>query len=139
MVTEKQLANLKLRPFTSEQSRDEAATNGRKGGVASGKKRRLKGNLRKIVLAMGKLSAPASLNQQANELLGTDEEYSCNALSVISLYQEAWKGNIAAARMIAQLDGSLAEKPEQGAPRIILKVSSETKERLERAKREGIT
>lgn len=37
-----------LRPFTSEQSRDEAVTNGRKGGKASGTSRRRKKEMRKL-------------------------------------------------------------------------------------------
>lgn len=37
MPSEKSLENLKKHRFTSEQSRDKAAINGRKGGVASGK------------------------------------------------------------------------------------------------------
>lgn len=37
-----------LRPFTSDQSREEAKKNGAKGGIASGKARREKADLRKI-------------------------------------------------------------------------------------------
>ena len=37
-----------LKPFTSDQNREEAAKNGRKGGVASGKARREKADLKKM-------------------------------------------------------------------------------------------
>ena len=39
-----------LNPFTSEQNREEASKNGRKGGVASGVARRRKRDLKKIFL-----------------------------------------------------------------------------------------
>ena len=38
-----------LTPFTSEQSREEAAENGRKGGIASGQARREKKTIQKIL------------------------------------------------------------------------------------------
>lgn len=37
-----------LRPFTSDQSREEAVKNGRKGGIASGKSKNEKANLRAL-------------------------------------------------------------------------------------------
>ena len=44
------MANEKnLTPFTSEQSREEAVENGRKGGIASGKTRREKKTVQKIL------------------------------------------------------------------------------------------
>lgn len=38
-----------LRPFTSDQNREEAAKNGRKGGIANGEARRAKKNLREAM------------------------------------------------------------------------------------------
>ena len=38
-----------LKPFTSEQSREEAAKNGKKGGIASGEKRRERKTLREYL------------------------------------------------------------------------------------------
>ncbi len=46
-----------LRPFTSDQSRDEAAKNGRKGGIASGEARRAKKTLREIMELYGQMPA----------------------------------------------------------------------------------
>jgi hypothetical protein len=47
------MANVKnLIPYTSEQSREEASKNGRKGGEASGKARRAKKNLREALQAL---------------------------------------------------------------------------------------
>ena len=45
----KQDANLAKKPFTSEQSREEAAKNGRKGGIASGKARSFKALARELL------------------------------------------------------------------------------------------
>lgn len=41
-----------LKPFTNEQSREEAAKNGRKGGIASGKARREKKTAREYAIAV---------------------------------------------------------------------------------------
>ncbi len=41
-----------LKPFTSEQSREEAKKNGRKGGIASGEARRKRKTLREELLAL---------------------------------------------------------------------------------------
>lgn len=47
------MANVKnLIPYTSEQSREEASKNGRKGGEASGKARRAKKSLREALQAL---------------------------------------------------------------------------------------
>lgn len=46
-----------LRPFTSDQSHEEAAKNGRKGGIASGEARRAKKTLREIMELYGQMPA----------------------------------------------------------------------------------
>ena len=58
MVTAKQKANLK--PFTTEQSREKAKKNGRKGGIASGKARRKKKTMRQLaeICLNAKLTKP---------------------------------------------------------------------------------
>ena len=58
MVTAKQKANLK--PFTTEQSREKAKKNGRKGGIASGKARREKKTMRQLaeICLNAKLTKP---------------------------------------------------------------------------------
>ena len=46
-----------LRPFTSEQSHEEAVKNGRKGGIESGKVRRGKRTMQEIMEAYGQMPA----------------------------------------------------------------------------------
>lgn len=75
-----------LKPFTSEQSREEAAKNGKKGGVASGKARRDKKNLRQ---ALEMLLEKDYSDKNGNTVSGTE------AISV-KLFEQAMKGNVKA-------------------------------------------
>ena len=57
------MANEKnLIPFTSEQSREEAAKNGRKGGIASGESRRAKKSMAELARMIAE--APATANDK---------------------------------------------------------------------------
>lgn len=76
--------NLKL--FTSEQSREEAAKNGKKGGVASGKARRDKKNLRQ---ALEMLLEKDFTDKSGKTVSGTE------AITA-KLFEQAMKGNVKA-------------------------------------------
>ena len=84
-----------LKPFTSEQSREEAAKNGKKGGVASGKARRDKKNLRQ---ALEMLLEKDYSDKNGNTVSGTE------AISV-KLFEQAMKGNIKAFETIRSTVG----------------------------------
>ena len=75
-----------LKPFTSEQSREEAAKNGKKGGVASGKARRDKKNLRQ---ALEMLLEKDFKDKAGNSMTGTE------AITA-KLFEQAMKGNVKA-------------------------------------------
>ena len=65
------MANIKnLKPFTSDQSREEAVKNGRKGGIASGEARREKANLKKMLLVF--LEEEAVKDKNGEPLTGAE-------------------------------------------------------------------
>lgn len=62
-----------LTPFTSDQSREEAAKNGRKGGIASGESRRQKRTLRELCEYIGAMKSNSPLVQDLPEELRTND------------------------------------------------------------------
>lgn len=92
---EASLRNL-VPPFTSEQNRDEAAKNGKKGGVASGAARREKKRLSQIASAVSGNAIPASATKgrKVLESMGVaDEDMTCDALIVAGVYGKACQGD----------------------------------------------
>lgn len=92
--TRKQDANLK--PFTSEQSREEAAKNGRKGGIASGKAKRTRKKLSAIAATIAANPIPKDMKKgrATLERMGVaDEDMTCDALVVAGVYGQACKGD----------------------------------------------
>ena len=92
--TRKQDANLK--PFTSDQSREEAAKNGRKGGIASGQAKRTRKKLSAIAATIAANPIPKDMKKgrAALERMGVaDEDMTCDALVVAGVYSQACKGD----------------------------------------------
>ena len=89
-------------PFTSEQSREKAAENGQKGGIASGEAKRAKRLLRDAIgdLLNGTYKDP----ETGKEMSGTD------ALTV-NLFKEAMKGGQAGVRAFEVLRDTAGQKP----------------------------
>ena len=75
-----------LKPFTSDQNREEAAKNGKKGGKASGEARRQKRDLR---LALEMLLEKDFTDKNGNVISGSE------ALTT-KLFEQAMKGNVKA-------------------------------------------
>ena len=84
-----------LTPFTSAQNREEAAKNGRKGGIASGEARRAKKSLANIAKEIAQQPAPEKLKGQIKRsgLAITDEDMTCNAAIVAGVYGKAISGD----------------------------------------------
>ena len=101
------LANEKnLVPFTSEQSREEAVTNGRKGGVASGQAKRRRKLLKDSMNAL--LELPVSSTKEYNALIkmGIDiEDIDNSQLIVLALFNRAKSGDVAAIKELRNLIG----------------------------------
>ena len=101
------LANEKNQvPFTSEQSREEAVINGRKGGVASGQAKRRRKLLRDSMNAL--LELPVSSTKEYNALIkiGIDiEDIDNSQLIVLALFNKAKSGDVAAIKELRNLIG----------------------------------
>ena len=105
--------NKNLKPFTSEQSREEAVKNGRAGGIASGEARRQKKALKEFLSDF--------LNQEADIPLAlwmlnngvSIEDCTNMGAIVVSVFDSAMNGNVAAARTLLEWAGMLPEVKEQ--------------------------
>ena len=96
-----------LKPFTSDQDREEAAKNGRKGGIASGKARRLQGAIKRALES----KASSAEFRELFENFGIDEESRDYAAAIAcALIQKAAKGDLSAAGFVRD---SIGEKPKE--------------------------
>ncbi len=104
------MANIEnLKPKDSNQSREEAKINGKKGGIASGKARRERKAMREQLEIL--LNLPLKnekLTKQIKELGIKEKEIDNQMALTISLYQEALKGNTKAYEIIRD---TIGEKP----------------------------
>lgn len=110
--TRKQDANLK--PFTSDQSREKAAENGRKGGIASGQAKRTRKKLSAIAatIAANPIPKDAKKGRAALERMGVaEEDMTCDALVVAGVYGQACKGDTKA---VEKWESWQQEDSEQG-------------------------
>lgn len=92
--------------FTTEQSRSEAAQNGRKGGIASGAARRRKKSLKEAADLF--LSLPVENTKKRNEMIkaGVPEEDADNQMAmIVGLAKKAAKGDAKAARLLIDILG----------------------------------
>ena len=94
-----------LKPFTSEQSREEAVKNGSKGGIASGEARRKKRDLKLAIQAL--LEADVKDKRTGEVMSGAE------ALAVAQ-YRKALKGDTKAFEVLRDTSGQKPiEKVEQ--------------------------
>lgn len=95
-----------LKPFTSDQSREEAKKNGAKGGIASGKARRRKRSLKEAADLY--LSLPVSDKRRWNKIARkyVDPEDVDNQMAmIIGLTEAATAGDARAANVLVKLLG----------------------------------
>lgn len=101
-----------LKPFTSEQNREEAKKNGHKGGIASGKARREKADFIRVAKSLMNCEISEAnkkqIEAQFKEL--TTEEISYRALILIKQLEKAVKGDINSAKFLIEATG---EKPKE--------------------------
>lgn len=110
------IENIEPHQFTSDQSREAAARNGRKGGIASGRAKRAKKNMRELAEIM--LNSPAKGKMvAAAKQMGADlgDEDVTNAAAILAGQMlAAVKGNTNAARFVVELmDGAAREDAMQ--------------------------
>lgn len=85
-----------LKPFTSDQSREKAVENGRKGGIASGKAKREKRDLRRALEAL--LDKNMGKNKDGEDVSGAE------ALA-LKQFEKALKGDTRAFEVIRDTSG----------------------------------
>lgn len=95
--------NLKNHQFDEEQSREEAAENGRKGGIASGRTRAIKA----IANKYGESDAPPNIIAELiqSEAIEKGQNISYDEAMILAQYQKAFKGNTRAAEFICKVKG----------------------------------
>ena len=98
-----------LQPFTSEQSRDEAVKNGRKGGKASGEARRRKRDMKErlqILLSMSiKDGKGADIEKIKNFGSLKGENITVEDAILVAMIQKALKGDVSASNFIRDTSG----------------------------------
>lgn len=103
------MANEKnLKPFTSDQSHEEAVKNGRKGGIASGKAKRQKNAARKTLEYILTLTPKISPAMRANMTgLGFDEsaQPTTEDLIMVAMMQKSMKGDVRATELYLAMLG----------------------------------
>lgn len=98
------MANEKnLKPFKPGRSSEEAAKNGRKGGIASGQSRRQKKTLSELAKMIAENPAPAAAKKKLTKMGISDEDANNNACIVAAVYDKAVKGNMQAVDKWEQL------------------------------------
>ena len=83
-----------LKHFTSDQNREKAVENGKKGGVASGEARRRKRTIRELAATIGASKIKSDKLKDALHQMGVDDDdmtYNAGIVAVIA--REALKGN----------------------------------------------
>lgn len=102
-----------LIPFTSDQSREEAKKNGRKGGIASGKSKRRKKAVREVIEMLA--SQPLTNDKLKKSIKGItagveDDDIDLLTAATMGLFQSAIKGNEKAYKLIMErLDEAVIE------------------------------
>lgn len=96
--------NENLVPFTSNQSREEAVKNGRKGGKRSGEVRRRKANFRKTLNML--LTAEINSDEYGPILEALGVESTLESAMLMSMIKAALEGNVKAAYLLLSMQGS---------------------------------
>lgn len=105
--------NIKPYEFTSDQSREEAAKNGRKGGIASGKAKRRKKAVREVIEMLA--NQPLTNDKLKKSIKGItagveDDDIDLLTAATMGIFQSAIKGNEKAYKLIMErLDEAVIE------------------------------
>ena len=93
-----------LVPFTSEQSREEAKRNGKKGGIASGKARRERAALKETLEYLLNCKAKDKNGKPIKNIIdGEQDNY--QSLMMSKLVLKAGTGNLEAIRLVQSIKG----------------------------------
>lgn len=101
-----------LIPFTSDQDREEAKKNGKKGGVASGLARREKATMKKVLMEM------------LEEIGDKENNLTYKQLATLGLIKGAVQGNAQNYKTILETTGEV--ETSSGTPEVTIKVVDNT-------------
>lgn len=102
------MANVEnLTPFTSEQSREEAVENGRKGGIASGQARREKKTIQKILseLLDGQIKDSPQFAKLASKMGVESDKSVKDIFTMVCLLNSVKSGNLGDLERLSKLLG----------------------------------
>ena len=102
------MANVEnLTPFTSEQSREEAVKNGQKGGIASGKARREKKTIQKILseLLDGQIKDSPQFAKLASKMGVESDKSVKDIFTMVCLLNSVKSGNLGDLERLSKLLG----------------------------------
>ena len=101
-----------LVPFTSDQSREKAVANGRKGGIASGEAKRKKRTMREVaeMVATMELKDPKML--AALHAAGFEDPITNEDAAFFGLIRKAQTGDPAAMKLLAEMRGQYSTRVE---------------------------
>lgn len=101
-----------LVPFTSDQSREEAAANGRKGGIASGVAKRKKRTLREIAEMIGNMEVKNERLLEAMHDAGFEGTPTMDDAAFFGICVKAQKGDAACMKLLAEMRGQYSTRVE---------------------------
>lgn len=100
-----------LIPYTSEQSREEAKKNGRKGGIASGEARRRKKSMQELAKIVNSLPLPNESKKGLPTPLQDEEDIATYQMRfVFMVYKQAVSGNVKAMKLWMELSNTYSEE-----------------------------
>ena len=111
-----------LIPFTSDQSREEAQKNGRRGGIASGEARRRKKTCADIAMRVISSELDAKTRSTVEKVTGPlgDDESTLYAAAIAKVVAKAVKGDMRAFRelqnVVERASGGFAEQEREDDP-----------------------
>lgn len=102
-----------LRPFTSDQDREEAKKNGIKGGKASGLARRQKRTLRELAEIVGSMEVKNPKTRAIMQAAGfADDQMTNDMAMMMGLQLKAQNGDPSAAKLLAEMRGQYSTRVE---------------------------
>lgn len=111
-----------LIPFTSDQSREEAQKNGRRGGIASGEARRRKKTCAEIAMRVISSELDAKTRSTVEKVTGPlgDDESTLYAAAIAKVVVKAAKGDMRAFRelqnVVERASGGFVEQEREDDP-----------------------
>ena len=125
--------NENLVPFTSDQSREEAARNGRKGGIKSGQARRRKAALRDTMNRC--LTMQAHVDGLSDVLIADGGESTYEEIITMAMINQAMLGDVKAynaiMKVVGQTDKSEADLEEQAAKIQLMQAQKEKVQKVD--------